>query len=177
MRRLLLLLALAIPAPALAQQPAAAPDHPAVGTTRTLWEQVTAYVTQAAEEMPEADYAFRPTPEVRSFGQLIGHLAGAQYMFCAAALGEPARAEDDIEKTRTTKAALLESLRASTEYCTRAYQQSDREAFRTTSLFGQDRTRLMALAMNAMHNNEHYGNLVTYMRMKGMVPPSSRPRS
>jgi uncharacterized damage-inducible protein DinB len=112
---------------------------------------------------------------VRSFGQLIGHVAGAQYMICAAALGDPPRGEDEIEKTRTTKTELLAALRASTEYCGRAYAQTDAAAQQRTQLFGQERSRLAALGINATHNAEHYGNLVTYMRMNGLVPPSSRP--
>jgi uncharacterized damage-inducible protein DinB len=111
---------------------------------------------------------------VRSFGQLIGHVAGAQYLICAAAMGEPAGAEDDIEKSRTAKADLVAALKASTEYCARAYQQTDASAQQATKLFGQQQTRLYALTLNATHNAEHYGNLVTYLRINGMVPPSSR---
>jgi uncharacterized damage-inducible protein DinB len=148
--------------------------NPAVGTTRMLWEQLTGYITTAAEELPESTYAYRPTPEVRTFGQLIGHVAGAQNLICAAALGEPARAEDEIEKTRTSKADLVAALKASTEYCARAYAQTDKAVQGETKLFGQQRTRLYALILNATHNGEHYGNIVTYLRMNGIVPPSSR---
>jgi hypothetical protein len=101
-------------------------------------------------------------------------VAGAQYLICAAALGEPARREDDIEKTRTRKADLVAALKASTQYCTKAYAQTDRSAQQATKLFGQERTRLFALGLNANHNAEHYGNLVTYLRLNGIVPPSSR---
>jgi uncharacterized damage-inducible protein DinB len=83
---------------------------------------------------------------------------------------------DAIEKSTTTKAALLEALRKSNEYCARAYAQSDAEAQRATKFFGQDVTRLYVLGVNTVHDNEHYGNIVTYMRLKGMVPPSSQPR-
>ena len=148
--------------------------NPAVNTTRMLWEQLTAYITTTAAELPESTYSYRPTPEVRSFGQLIGHVAGAQYLICAAALGEPERKEDEIEKTRSSKADLLAALKASTQYCGRAYQQTDRAVQQSASLFGQERTRLYALVLNATHNGEHYGNLVTYMRLNGIVPPSSR---
>ena len=148
--------------------------NPAVSTTRMLWEQVTGYITTAAEELPESTYAYRPTPEVRTLGQLIGHVAGAQNLICAAALGEPARAEDEIEKTRTSKADLVAALKASTEYCARAYSQTDRAVQGQTRLFGRQRTRLYALILNATHNSEHYGNIVTYLRMNGIVPPSSR---
>ncbi len=148
--------------------------NPGVNTTRMLWEQLTAYITAAAAELPESTYSYRPTPEVRTFGQLVGHVAGAQYLICAAAMGEPPRKEDDIEKTRTSKADLLAALKASTEYCGRAYQQTDRAAQQSTKLFGREQTRLYALVLNATHNAEHYGNIVTYLRLNGIVPPSSR---
>ena len=159
---------------AQAQQPAAPPDV-AVSTLRGLWQSATNYVTRAAADVPDSLYAWKPGATVRTFGQLIGHVAGAQYMICAAALGDPPRGEDEIEKTKTTKAELVAALRASTEYCDRAYAQTDAAAQQRTQLFGQERSRLAALGINATHNAEHYGNLVTYMRMNGLVPPSSRP--
>jgi len=146
----------------------------AVGTARTLWEPLIGYFTTAAEELPESTYAFKPTPEVRSMGQLIGHVAGAQYLICGAALGDPPRAEDAIEKTRKTKAELVAALKESTQYCARAYSQSDKAAQGKTKLFGQEHTRLYALGVNATHDAEHYGNMVTYLRLNGIVPPSSR---
>ena len=160
--------------PSGAQAQTGSTENPAVNTTRMLWEQLTAYITTTAAELPESTYSYRPTADVRRFGQLIGHVAGAQYLICAAALGEPERKEDEIEKTKTSKADLVAALKASTKYCDRAYQQTDRAAQQSTKLFGQERTRLYALVLNATHNGEHYGNLVTYMRLNGMVPPSSR---
>jgi uncharacterized damage-inducible protein DinB len=159
---------------AQAQQPAASSDL-AVRTVREQWQAMTNYVTRAAADMPDSLYAYKPVATVRSFGQLIGHVAGAQYMICAAALGDPPRGEDEIEKTKTTKTELVAALQASTEYCGRAYAQSDAAAQQQAQLFGQERSRLAALGINATHNAEHYGNLVTYMRMNGLVPPSSRP--
>jgi uncharacterized damage-inducible protein DinB len=103
-------------------------------------------------------------------------VAGAQYLICAAALGDPPRKEDDIEKTRKTKAELVAALKASTQYCGRAYGQTDKAAQGMTKLFGQERTRLFALGLNANHDAEHYGNIVTYLRINGIVPPSSRQR-
>jgi uncharacterized damage-inducible protein DinB len=157
------------------QSPAVgAQQSPAVGALRQNWRGVIANFTRAAEELSEADYAYRPVATVRTFGQLFGHVAGAQYAMCAAALGEPARGEDEIEKTATTKAALVKALKASTDYCTRAYSQTDAAAAAATQLYGESVPRLHALAMNAVHDGEHYGNVVTYMRIKGLVPPSSR---
>lgn len=174
-RSLLPVLALAsLTGLAQAQQPAASPDV-AVRTVRELWQAMTNYVTRAAADVPDSLYGYKPVATVRTFGQLIGHVAGAQYMICAAALGDPPRGEDEIEKTRTTKTELVAALRESTEYCGRAYAQTDAAAQQLTQLFGQERSRLGALGLNATHNAEHYGNLVTYMRMNGLVPPSSRP--
>lgn len=158
----------------LAAQNSAASDNAAVSTSRQLWETFVGHITTAADELPESKYAYQPTPDVRTFGQLVGHVAGAQYLICAAALGEPPRNEDDIEKSRTKKAELVAALKASTQYCTRAYGQTDQAAQQKTKLFGQERTRLYALGLNAAHDAEHYGNIVTYLRLNGIVPPSSR---
>jgi len=156
---------------------AAAQASPGVAAAREAWRQMTTYVTRAAEQMPEADYAYRPIATVRTFGQMIGHVAGAQRVFCAAALGDPEPREDAIEKSATTKAALVQALKASTTYCERAYALTDAQAAGRASSMGDAGTKLSFLAENATHNAEHYGNIVTYMRMKGMVPPSSQPRS
>lgn len=172
MKRLLLLLAL-VPAPAFAQGAPSGNANGAVGEVAAMYRQGAAYILAAAEQMPEAEYGFKPTPEVRSFGQLIGHVTNAQFMICAAALGESSPATQNYEQV-TEKAALVEGLRASTAVCDRAYAQSDEAAAQVTRLFGQERTRLGALMLNAVHDFEHYGNLITYMRLKGMVPPSSQ---
>jgi uncharacterized damage-inducible protein DinB len=174
MKRLVLLLALALPVPLAAQAPAGATS--AVATSRGVWRMMIGYVAQAAQDMPEADYAYKPVATVRSFGELIAHIAGGQYLMCAAALGETPRAEDAFEHI-TGKAALVEVLTQSTAYCERAYAQADAEMGAATTLFGQQQTRMFAVTLNTTHVGEHYGNIVTYMRMKGMVPPSSRPRS
>ncbi len=176
MPRTALILALAVAGAA-----SAAPSRPtsggAVADAHAIWMEIDGYITQSAQDMSDADYAYRPTPDVRSFGQLVAHIAGSQHLMCAAALGEPGGSEDDIEKTRTTKADIVAALRASNEYCARAYAQTDDQAAANTTLFGEEHSRLYALIRNATHDNEHYGNIVTYMRLKGMVPPSSRPRS
>jgi uncharacterized damage-inducible protein DinB len=156
--------------------PAAAQSGP-TADVRGVWADVRDYITQAAVDVPESMYAYRPTPDVRTFGELIGHVAGSQRMFCAIALGEPVPAEDAVEKAAKTKASLVQAMRASNTYCARAYEQSDAAVAATVTLFGAKRTRLFTLIENASHNGEHYGNIVTYMRLNKMVPPSSRPPS
>jgi uncharacterized damage-inducible protein DinB len=159
-------------APLAAQASSANPN---VENARAIWESVRDYVTEAAADVPESMYAFRPTPDVRTFGQLIGHIAGSQRVYCAAALGEKPPAEDAVEKAATTKAALVAALKQSNNYCARAYTITDAAAAGMTEVFDGKRSKAYALLENAMHDNEHYGNIVTYMRINKMVPPSSKP--
>jgi uncharacterized damage-inducible protein DinB len=175
MRKQIALLLLAAPAVAFAQTKAPAPMS-AVAQVRAQFEQASTYVLQSAEDMPADKFSFRPTPEVRTFGELIGHVAGSQTMFCAIALGEKPPAEDAVEKAAKSKADLVKAMKASNEFCARAYKQSDAAASATVELFGEKATRLTTLIENYGHDMEHYGNLVTYLRINGLVPPSSKPR-
>lgn len=164
-------LSVVIAAPAFAQGPPA--SGTAANSARPAYEAAKRFIVRAAEQVSEADYAFKPTPEVRSFGQLVGHVANANYMICAVALGEQSPSRENIEQARTTKAALVEAVKASFTYCDRAYAKPDSELTAQASLFGMEMSRLGVLAFNAAHDYEHYGNIVTYMRLKGMTPPSS----
>lgn len=162
-------LVVAVTGVALAQNPLSA-------ELKAFWGNVKNNVVRAAEKMPEENYAFKPVPEVRSFGQIIGHVADAQYMICSGALGEK-REPAGVEKTKTTKADLVAALQDSVKYCDGAYDAlTDAKMAEMVKMFGRERTRMGALLMNASHSWEHYGNLVTYLRIKGIVPPSSEPR-
>ena len=176
MRRAALFLILAA-APLSAQstvaKKATATRTSAVADIRTNWKNMSGYVLQSAMDVPEDKYGFKPSPDVRSFGELFAHVAGSQSMFCAIALGEKEPAEDAVKAT--TKAALIDALKKSNADCERAYAQTDAAASTQVNVFGDQHSRLYALMMNATHDGEHYGNLVTYMRMNGMVPPSSKP--
>jgi uncharacterized damage-inducible protein DinB len=170
MKRILGISILVFATPIAAQSPSTA-----VGASSQAWSQTIDYIVKSAEQMPEAKYSYRPTPAVRTFGQIIGHVAGAQYTYCAAAIGDKPADEGDIEKTKTSKADLVAAIKASTEYCRRAYAQSDATAMGMATVFGENESRLAVLIGNASHDSEHYGNIVTYLRMNGMVPPSSQP--
>jgi len=173
MRRTVLIL-LAAASPMLAQQQQGAiAANASVNAAKGIWTLSSGFVQRSAEQMPESLYSFRPTPQVRSFGEIIGHVADAQYMFCGAALGEPART-DSFEKSATTKAALVQAVKDASAYCQKAYAQTDAASTASITLFGMTMTRMGALVMNAAHDYEHYGNLVTYFRLKGMTPPSSQ---
>ena len=156
---------------------AQSPDLKSVsGYPKMVQKQVTAWIEQAAGKMPEEEYAFKPDPASRSFGQILGHIADANYLFCSTVLGENS-APREIEKTKTTKAELRAALHDAFTYCNRAYDAlTDAGANETVKAFGQERNKLGALWFNASHNLEHYGNVVVYMRLKGIVPPSSDPK-
>lgn len=138
------------------------------------WKAMAGNIAAAADEVSEADYAFKPTASVRSFGELIGHVAGTHNLICAAVLGDTVPAEDAIEKTAKTKAALVAAFKASVTYCDKAYAIAPARFADRIDMFGSKSTKIGALMLNAVHDGEHYGNVVTYMRLKGLVPPSSK---
>ena len=167
--------------PLHAQQPAASvkPDagmsteNPFSIFNKNAYQMVMMIMVSSAEKMPEENYSFKPVDTVRNYGQIVGHLADAQYLFCSVALGEK-NPGLDIEHTKTSKADLIVALNTAFAYCDKAYDtMTDATAVQMVKLFGSDAPRLSALTVNNMHNLEHYGNLATYMRIKGIVPPSS----
>jgi len=170
----LLLAAFVVSAPLLAQEMLPKSGAGMVATMKENFDYVGGFIVKSAEEMPEADFAFKPTPIVRSFGQIIGHVADANYGICSAVLGEK-NPSAGVEKGTTSKAGLVTALKASYAYCGKAFSIPDSETGAKLKLFGEDNTRLGALLVNLSHNWEHYGNIVTYLRMKGHVPPSSQP--
>jgi len=161
---------------AFAQSPATA--NPVAAGVRTAWEGSKRNLTRSAELMPESDYSFRPVDTVRTFGQILAHVAGANYVFCSAAKGEKSpHAEAEFEKTATTRVQIIKVLNDSIAYCDAAYAAlDDKRAGETIELpFGMGKgARALPLMLNTGHLQEHYGNLVTYFRIKGMVPPSSQ---
>src|SRR6266851_4342192 len=104
---------------------------------KIFYARMKTILVSSAEKMPEENYNFKPTEAVRSYGQIVGHLADAQYNFCALALGET------------------------------------NPGLQTVKLFGMDMPKFGVLNINNAHDMEHYGNLVTYMRLKNIVPPTS----
>jgi uncharacterized damage-inducible protein DinB len=153
---------------------AAAQDNPFSKHARWMYAGTKQMLVHAAEKMPEEHYGFKPTEVVRSFGQIIGHTADSQYMFCAAVLGEK-KTPLEIEKTKTSKAELVAALKAAVAYCDRAYDGMTDVTGAQILKFGHEMPRLGWLTVNNLHNTLHYGNLVTYMRMKNIVPPTSEP--
>jgi uncharacterized damage-inducible protein DinB len=154
---------------------ASAQDNPFSTFSKTAYGQVSNNLQRSAEKMPEENYNFKPTDVVRSFGQIVGHVADAQYLFCSVAVGEK-NPNLKIEQTKTSKADLIAALKDAVAYCNKAYDgMTDASGAQMVKFFGRDIPKLGVLTVNNMHNMEHYGNLVTYMRMKDIVPPSSEP--
>jgi uncharacterized damage-inducible protein DinB len=162
----------------------AATASPIAGSIRSAHEIVKGYLTKSAEMVPQEKYTFKPAgiaAEVRNFGQLIGHVANANYLFCGAAIGQAMQGETgpggvDNEK-KTAKAELQKALADSFAFCDKAFAavNDGNGGQAVTSLPIGPTTKLGALAFNNAHEFEHYGNIVTYLRAMGMVPPSSAP--
>lgn len=134
-------------------------------------------LADAAEQMPAEEYAFQATAQVRTFGQLVGHLANGNFFFCSQATGEKSPATTNYEKV-TGKAALVKALKDSLDYCDRVYGATTdanfSQAVKVASSAGETPTvRGAVLMFNTAHDQEHYGNIVVYMRLKGHVPPST----
>jgi uncharacterized damage-inducible protein DinB len=155
--------------------PALAQDNPYSAAAKQTLGLIKGNVVKAAEQMSEENYAFKPTADVRSFGQLIGHIANANFMICSRASGAANPNTGDIEKTKTAKADLTKALADSFAFCEAQFDaMTAATGAEVIDLFGMKMPRLNALQFNTAHDFEHYGNIVTYMRLKGMVPPSSQ---
>jgi uncharacterized damage-inducible protein DinB len=181
MRTLLLALLICLLAPAAvaltqdnAPKAAIAPqDNPLSAWNKSIYGGVKAILLRSAEKMPEENYNFKPTFVVRSFGQIIGHVAESQYAFCSIVRGEK-NPRPQIEKTKTSKADLIAALKDAFAYCDKAYDSmTDASAAQMVRFMGGDTPKLGVLATNSVHSIEHYGNLIIYMRMKNIAPPTS----
>ncbi len=132
-------------------------------------------IAKAADEMSEADYSFKATPAERTYGEIVGHIADVQLALCGNANGEQKKGDAG---TKTTKADLTAALKASFDYCDGVYNGlTDVDAATKVTMFGPNKaTKLAVLNFNISHDNEMYGQMVVYLRLKGLVPPSSQRR-
>ncbi len=150
-------------------------QNPLVQSLKGIFDITKTNIMATAEILDDEDYAFRPTAEVRTAGQILAHIADGQFSFCGAAAGEPGASPENFEQTRTRKAGIIAALELGFAYCERIFARTtDAGAADAADFFGAPNTVAGILAFNSTHNYEHYGNLVTYMRINGIVPPSSR---
>jgi uncharacterized damage-inducible protein DinB len=147
-----------------------------VTSSKVFYMNAKQDILRSADKMPEDKYAFKPTDSVRTYGQVLAHVADGQYEFCGAAAGKSD--EKHIEQTAKTKADVVAALKSAFAYCDAIYAgMTDAQAAEMIPAFGGAKiTRLSMLDFNVSHTMEHYGNLVTYLRIQGIVPPSSESR-
>ncbi len=169
-----LVILLGLPAIALAQQPTETPADAVIPSLRGLHDITMTHIMKTAEMLDDRMYAYRPTEEVRTAGQVLAHIADAQFAFCSTAAGEKSPAQGSYEETAKTKTDIIEALETGFAYCAEVYAaMTDVTGAQMRDFFGNVMAASAILAFNSAHNYEHYGNLVTYMRINGLVPPSS----
>jgi uncharacterized damage-inducible protein DinB len=171
-------------APVLAQSGDARQPPPQAVTAGALlvrmaqngWAGAKRNIVESADQMPEADYSFKPVDTVRTFGQILAHVADSNYFYCARSKGEaPPVPDGTLEKSATTKAAIVKALGESVAYCDAVYAAlTPTSAVETVKAGNNQIPRVQPLVNNVSHNVEHYGNVVTYFRMKKLVPPSTK---
>jgi len=159
LRILLILCSLFVPAASTFAQatPEKAPD---VSTElRNGFNEVNEWVVKAADMVPADKYNYKPVDTVRTFGQLIAHITDSYNYFCAHGVGNKVQYTDAAEKAGTDKDTLLPKLKEAVGKCNAAYSSSN--------------AQFRPLFTNLGHTNLHYGNIITYLRMMGLKPPSS----
>ena len=159
-----------------AAQPAAqsAAAHSLTAEGKQLYTAIKTNLIKAAEKMPEESYAFKASPDIRTFGALIGHIADTQMRYCGMAQGTQKSVD---AASKTSKADLVAALKSSFDFCDAAWDATtDANAGDTVGAGRMQLARLTMLMRNTIHDNEEYGYLAVYMRLKGVVPPSSEAR-
>jgi len=150
--------------------------NPLMGTSKAIFNLSKGNIMGSVDKIPEELWSFQPTKDVRTVGQLFAHIADGQYEFCGVAVDGKA-GDKGIEKAAKSRAEIIAALKEAFAYCDSTYTTiTDAKAAETVKFFNMTITRLGALDFNIAHNMEHYGNLVTYMRINNIVPPSSAPR-
>jgi DinB superfamily len=153
--------------------PAAGSASPLVSEVQTGYERIKVNVIKAAEKMPPEDYSYKPTPDIRTFARVVNHVTEAQLHICGASNGSPADAMKVPAET-ADKAAIVQALKASFTECDKAYAGlTEANMTEMLPLGPTKRTRLGMLWGNVSHDNEQYATLALYLRLKGLVPPSS----
>jgi uncharacterized damage-inducible protein DinB len=151
-----------------------AQDNPFSADARQTYALIKGSVIKAAEKMPAEDYSFRTVTQVRTFAEMIVHIADAQLRMCGVVKGESPVANT---ASKTTKPELVAALKASFDYCDPVYAtMTDAAGAAKVKWARWDMSKLGLLNWNISHDNEMYGILGAFLRLKGIVPPSSEGR-
>jgi uncharacterized damage-inducible protein DinB len=160
---------------ALAQGPAAstAPAGPA-GEAQGNYARLKVNILKAAEEMPMEDYTFKPTADVRTFARVVNHVSEAQLHSCGVANHTAMDALAKVPEETADKAAIVDALKASFAECDKAFAAlTDANLGEMLEAGKTKRSRVGLMWGTVSHDNEQYATLALYMRLKGLVPPSS----
>lgn len=150
---------------------AAQTAEPVTSEAKASYGRVKGFILKAADAMPESNYSFKPAAEIRNFGQLFTHIAESQMRTCSG-LNNAAKQSDAA--TKTSKTEIIAAIKASFDECDKAFDSvNDASAAQTTGAGRGMRTKIGSLYGTVAHDNEMYGVIGVYMRLKGLVPPSS----
>jgi uncharacterized damage-inducible protein DinB len=145
-------------------------------SAKNMHASIRQNLADAAQAMPAEEYSFKPTPHVRSFAELVGHVVFANFLFCSQAKGEQMPKTPNFNQI-TDKVVLVKGMNDALAYCDDVYSGTTDANFGSlVTMIGpakKQASRGSVLVFNTAHNNEHYGNIVLYMRLKGHVPPST----
>jgi uncharacterized damage-inducible protein DinB len=185
MTRVLVLVLLSLSAPCLSFAQTTGAGYadaltPSMATVaKAMHATIRRDIAESAQNMPADEYSFRPTPESRTFAQLVGHVVNANWFFCSQAKQEQSPRTMNYEQV-SDKEALVKALNESLAYCDEVYSSTTDANFSVpvhmtggVGMGPANTVRGAILMFNTTHNNEHYGNLVVYLRLKGHVPPST----
>lgn len=177
----LLAAAFALPAhaqDAMKKDAAIKPADPEFKVVLDSWNDIGRKLVAMAEDFPEDKYDFKPTPAQRSFAEQLLHVAGANYFFTNPVMGkEPPAAEDPKRENYKTKADIVAFLKKSLADGAAVIQAKGEKGMNSTVPYAQQETRVLDIAYGMIeHSGEHYGQLVVYYRLSGLVPPESRPK-
>ena len=176
MKRILMMIALAgVAMPLLAQQ---APEGQKFTVASSIvqrgYKNTQRNLLEAAEKMPEADYSFKPTPQMRPFSQLVAHVALAQFGTCSTLKGQPDPHKDDKEENIKTKSEAVALLKASTALCDDAFAGlTDENMHELVKAGKNEAARGLFVTGTNSHGQEMYGTMAVYLRLKGIVPPTT----
>jgi uncharacterized damage-inducible protein DinB len=177
----LLVAAFAFPAhaqDAMKKEAAVKPADPEMKVVLDSWNEIGRKLVKMAEDFPEDKYDFKPTPAQRSFAEQLLHAAGASYYFTNPVMGhKPPAGEDPKRENYKTKADIVAFVKKSAADGAAAIQSKGENGLMTTVPYGNQEARVLDIAYGLIeHSGEHYGQLVVYYRLAGLVPPESRPK-
>ncbi len=158
---------------------AAKPADPEVKVVLDSWNEIGRKLTAMAEDFPEDKYDFKPTPAQRTFAEQLLHAAGSCYYFTNPVMGQkPPAGEDPKRDQYKSKADIVAFVKKSFADGATAIQAKGEKGMTTEVVyFPQQKSRVLDIAYGIIeHSGEHYGQLVVYYRLAGLVPPESRPK-